>query len=86
MIFFQKDLIAILSISISLVIYAYILEPLGFPISTFLLGTVSCLLFGAIIKTSIYAGALFSLVISFIFIVLLDISLPLGEVFAGFLN
>lgn len=65
--------------------YAYLLEPVGFLISTTLAFGLFSRLFGAPYWRGFLAGALFSLVLYAIFVWALDLYLPVGDVLEAWL-
>ena len=70
-------------IILSFIVYAYIMEPLGFIIATtFEMVSLSYIFKGPRVK-SIVAGLLFSLFLFGLFSYVLDLSLPAGTIFEG---
>lgn len=66
---------------VSLVIYAYLLVPLGFIVSTFLEMSLLSLLFGARWWQATGSALLFSLAVYFLFTEALGVTLPTGRLF-----
>lgn len=66
---------------LSLVIYAWVFEWLGFPLSTSLLTISIALLFGATPIAAIISGPILGVVLFYAFDKLLDVTLPIGNLF-----
>ncbi|WP_272521596.1 tripartite tricarboxylate transporter TctB family protein [Providencia sp. PROV202] len=67
---------------IALVIYAWALEWLGFPLATTLLTISVALLFGATPIAALISGPILGLSLFYAFDKLLDVTLPIGELFS----
>lgn len=67
----------------SFVVYALLLEPLGFLVATMAETIVLCLLFGASLRQAAVAGASISVALYGLFDLLLDLHLPSGTIFGG---
>lgn len=68
---------------LSLVIYAWAFEWLGFPLSTCLLTISIALLFGATPLAAIISGPILGIVLFYAFDQLLDVTLPLGSIYTN---
>ena len=66
---------------LSLVIYAWVFEWLGFPLSTSLLTISIALLFGATPIAAIISGPVLGITLFYAFDKLLDVTLPIGNLF-----
>lgn len=66
---------------LSLVIYAWVFEWLGFPLSTSLLTISVAFLFGATPIAAIISGPILGVVLFYAFDKLLDVTLPIGNLF-----
>jgi len=73
----------IVTASISFIIYAYLLVPIGFIISTTLVTGFISQRFGAIWWRALLTGFASSLALYALFVFALDIPLPIGRVFGG---
>lgn len=69
---------------ITFVLYAYLLEPLGFMLATTLFFVVFGRLFAAKLWQGAVAGIGFSVVLYMVFVWGLDLYLPVGDLFARF--
>ena len=67
---------------ISLVVYAWAFEWLGFPLATALLTVSVALLFGATPLAAIISGPVLGIFLFYAFDKLLDVTLPIGELFS----
>ncbi|HHR6140652.1 TPA: tripartite tricarboxylate transporter TctB family protein [Providencia alcalifaciens] len=67
---------------IALVIYAWAFEWLGFPLATTLLTISVALLFGATPIAALISGPILGILLFYAFDKLLDVTLPIGELFS----
>lgn len=67
---------------IALVIYAWAFEWLGFPLATTLLTISVALLFGATPIAALISGPILGISLFYAFDRLLDVTLPIGEIFS----
>ncbi len=66
---------------LSLVIYAWVFEWLGFPLATTLLTISVALLFGATHIAAVISGPILGITLFYAFDKLLDVTLPIGSLF-----
>lgn len=73
-------------ITLTFIAYAYLLVPVGFVLATtFEMSALALIFRGPVVKT-ILASLLFSLLLYGLFDVVLDLSLPTGQIFRGLLG
>ncbi len=70
----------------SFIVYSYIIEPLGYIVATSLEMIALSLIFKGPPVKSIIASVVFSTVMFILFFVILDLRLPVGEIFEGMLE
>ena len=70
-------------ITLTFVIYAYLLVPIGFVLATtFVMSALGAIFRGPVLK-SIIASLIFSMMLYGLFDIVLDLSLPTGQIFRG---
>jgi putative tricarboxylic transport membrane protein len=73
-------------ITLTFIGYAYLMVPIGFVLATTLEMTALALIFQGPLLKSVAGSLVFSLMLYGLFAVVLELSLPLGQVFRGWLG